>query len=51
MNPIDKAINDAKLHKNEAENKIREWQVKYSERLRQLTTLEIIKGDEEKSQK
>jgi hypothetical protein len=43
MEAIDKAINDAKLHKNEAEREIRNWQVRLDERLRQLTTLEILK--------
>ena len=43
MEAIDKAINDAKLHKNEAENEVKKWQIIHSERLRQLTTLEILK--------
>lgn len=44
MEALDKAINDAKLHKNEAEREIQNWQVRLDERLRQLTTLEILKG-------
>ena len=43
MEAIDKAINDAKLHKNEAEREIRDWKVRLDERLRQLATLEILK--------
>lgn len=42
MTPIEKAINDATLHKNEAEREIRTWQIRLEERFRQLATLEIL---------
>jgi hypothetical protein len=48
INPSDeklqKLLNDAKLHVNEAESVIRDWNIKYSERARHLTTIEIIIG-------
>ena len=37
-------LNDAILNKKKAENQIREWQIKLNERLRVVTTIEIIIG-------
>jgi len=42
---LNKLMNDAQLHVNEAEKKIVEWKIKHSERLRHLNTIEIIKGE------
>jgi hypothetical protein len=47
MEKIDRLINDAQLHVKEAEKKIQEWQIKHSERLRHLNTIEIIKGEKQ----
>jgi hypothetical protein len=45
MDKIDKLIDDAKLHVKESEQKIQEWKIKHSERLRHLNTIEIIKDE------
>jgi len=49
MNKLEKLLNDARLHVNESENKIRSWQIKHEERLRQVLTIEIIMGEDEKT--
>ena len=44
---LNKLLNDAKLHVEEAENQVKDWQTKMSERIRHLQTIEIIKGEKE----
>lgn len=43
MDKLEELLKDAKLHVNEAHQKIIEWQIKLSERQRHLDTIEIIK--------
>lgn len=44
---LNKLLNDAKLHVEEAKNQVKDWQVKLIERIRHLQTIEIIKGEKE----
>ena len=43
MDRFKKLLDDARLHVNEAERKIIEWKIKYGERQRHLSTIEIVK--------